>query len=102
MNKWYSYAIADAVGVFVYVVAVSWLLNSGTRWFARDPGLWAPIAMLMLFVLSAAVVGSLVFGRPILVFLDGRKREAVKIAIATIAIIAALTFLVFAGLVIFR
>ena len=38
-----------------------------------------PVVMLLLFVISAAITGSLVFGRPILWYLDGKKREAVML-----------------------
>jgi len=96
--KWYFYAILDAVGVLAYVAIVAWVMTNGNAWFGQVKGVGGPIAILMLLVLSAAVVGMLVFGRPILVFLDGRKREAVMMAITTVASIAVLTLAVFSTL----
>jgi hypothetical protein len=60
-----------------------------------------PIVMLTLFVVSAAVTSSLVFMRPIILFLDKKRKEALIFLSATIlwlilAIVA--TFLIFACL----
>ena len=95
MKKWYCYAIADAVGVLAYVAIVATVMSNGEKWFGNMAGVWGPIAILMLFVSSAAVVGMLVFGRPILVFLEGRKREAVQMVLLTIGSLAVLTLAVF-------
>jgi len=45
-------------------------------------------AMLLLFVLSAAVTGALVLGRPILLYLDGQKTDAIRLFLYTLAWLA--------------
>lgn len=53
--------------------------------FADEPDtIFAPIIMLMLFVFSAAITGSLVLGRPILWYIDGKKKEAVHLLFSTL------------------
>jgi len=55
---------------------------------------WGPIAMLLLLVLSAAVVGLLVFGRPAYLLIKGRTDEAVKTVIGIVAILFLLMLIV--------
>jgi uncharacterized membrane protein len=45
-----------------------------------------PMAMLMLFVFSAAVTSGLVLGRPIMWYLDGKKKEAIHLLVSTLSI----------------
>lgn len=82
-----KYALADAAGVLIYVLGVSWIMTDGDRIFGPvDTGrnIFGPTIVLMLLVLSVAVVGTLIFGRPILLYLDGKKKEGVKILIMTL------------------
>ena len=43
-----------------------------------------PIPLAILLVASVATVGSLIFGRPIWLYFEGRKKEAVPLLIKTI------------------
>jgi len=78
-NKPVVHSLGHAALVFMYVSGVSWLLFNSERFFGNNKPdtFWIPVMMLMLFVLSAAIVGTLVLGRPILMYLDGQKKEAV-------------------------
>ena len=53
--------------------------------FGRMTDFRGPLAMLLLFVFSAAVTASLVFGKPILLYLDNFKKEAFKLLLYTLA-----------------
>ncbi len=81
-----------------YIACVSALMFYGFRLFGTntEDTIFAPIAMLLLFVTSAAITGSLVLGRPILWYLDGKKKEAVLLLGATLAALFCLTVLAFA------
>ncbi|HET8689921.1 MAG TPA: hypothetical protein VFL81_00575 [Candidatus Saccharimonadales bacterium] len=61
-----------------------------------------PFMLLLIFVLSVAVVGGLVFGQAVWLFLGNRKLESVKSAIYSVGWLFILTILVVAGLIIFR
>ena len=85
-----------AVGAFLYVIAVVTLISNAQRLFGPDePGFLAPLAMLMLLVLSAAVMAMLVFGKPAMLYVDGKKKEAIVMVFWTIGSFAVLTVCVF-------
>jgi hypothetical protein len=91
--RWHS--LGHATLVLVYISAVAWLMSNGEALFGEEESFLVPVAMLMLLVLSAAVMGLLVFGRPILMYLDGKKREAVTFLGYTLGWMTLLTFLMF-------
>lgn len=57
-----------------------------------------PMAMLSLFVLSAAVTGYFFISEPVMLCIDGKKEEAMKLFLSTIGVFAAITALVFLAL----
>ncbi len=86
-------SLVHAVLVFIYILLVTIVMRHGGQVFENDKSFLGPIAFLMLFVLSAAVMGALVLGRPILLYLDGHKTAAVKFFAYTIGwIIVVITF----------
>ena len=77
-------SLAYSLGVVVYIFLVALLMTNGQRLFGKIDNVMSGVAMLLLFVFSAAVTGSLIFGKPILMYLDDAKKEAVKMLIYTI------------------
>jgi hypothetical protein len=57
-----------------------------------------PLAMLLLFVLSASVVSSLILGKPILLYLDGKKSEAIKMFMYSVGWLFVFAVLAFASI----
>jgi len=93
-----KFALLDALGVLVYTSAVAWLMLNGERWFGAEPdNVLQPIAALLLLVLSVAVVGVLIFGKPALLYLEGKKHEGVKLLVCTLFILFLLTAIVLAA-----
>lgn len=87
---------ANALGVFLYTLAVSWLLMNGEELFgSREVSILQPLAMLMLLVLSVAMVGLLIFGWPVVLYLQGHKREAIWLTLSTLISLFLLTVLAF-------
>ncbi len=78
-SKLVFYALADSLGVFLYVSAVSWFLFNAEKIFGKIQNFWGPAAMLLLLILSATITGSLVLGRPIYLYLKGLKTESIKL-----------------------
>lgn len=74
----------SAVGVAVYVTLVSLIIRNGEKIFGKMNNFLGPAAFLMLFVLSAAVCGALTLGYPVTLYLNGQKKEAVKLFLCTI------------------
>ena len=73
-----AHSFGHAVLVVGYVSMVAWIMQHAQEWFKHGKTVLVPTAFLMLFVLSAAVVGSLVLGRPVLMYVEGQKKEALK------------------------
>ena len=87
MKEIFRSALLNAAATAAYVTAVASFLFYAPKMFGRpDNSVFIPIALLLLFVFSAAFTGSLIFGRPALWYLDGKKKEALSLLIATLAI----------------
>lgn len=85
----------NALGAAGYIVFVVLLITYGPTFVRDEPDtILAPIAMLSLLVMSVAFMGYTFFLQPILMFLDGQKREAVELVTKTIMTFAALTAVV--------
>ncbi|KKW17054.1 MAG: hypothetical protein UY56_C0005G0079 [Parcubacteria group bacterium GW2011_GWA1_50_14] len=89
--------LISACGVALYVLLVAWIMTNAEGMFGPAPMPLGPFLFLLLFVLSAAIAGSLVFGRPIIMYLDGNKKEALATFFYTLLGLAAILiiFLVF-------
>lgn len=81
LAKW---GITHAFGVLVYTSLVAFFMSNASKWFGEaDQEIATPVAALMLFVFSALVTSGLVLGKPIMLYLDGHKKEAVKLLFFT-------------------
>lgn len=100
-NSILKFAGLHALGTALYVALVSSFLFYVPRMFAAntEDTVLIPIAMLLLFVVSASITGSLVLGRPILWYLDGKKKEAVSLLMTTLVFLFVITLFAFLGLV---
>lgn len=76
--------LLNSLGVVAYVAIVAGIMRNGEQLFGKEDTFFMMIGFLLLLCLSAATVGSLVFGYPIVQFLNGQKREGVRSAIMTI------------------
>ena len=96
MKKIIAWSLINSVAVGLYIVLVVMVISNGERIFGGDKSVFIPITMLLLFVTSAAITSSLVFGRPIWWYLKGEKKEALKLAIFTIGWLFVFTVLLLA------
>ncbi|HTX86823.1 MAG TPA: hypothetical protein VMC41_02010 [Candidatus Nanoarchaeia archaeon] len=88
-------ALLNSLGIVVYVALVVLVIQTAGKTFGTMNDLIGPIAFLLLFVLSAAITGSLALGRPVILFLDNRKVEAIKMFLCTIGWLFLITVVVF-------
>lgn len=96
-NPIIKYAALHALGAAIYISLIAILMNSAGKILGPDKTVLPGIAFLLTFVISAAVMGLTIFGRPIMWYLNGKKNEGIKLAIYTIlflAIIAIIFFLI--------
>ena len=90
-------ALIDAMATAAYVVIVAlFIYFGGQGWFGNNSNVLIPIVMLMLLVFSAALTGFLVFGKPVMWYLGGKKREAISLLSYTLIIFLILTLVALA------
>ncbi|MDD4996238.1 MAG: hypothetical protein PHW15_02070 [Patescibacteria group bacterium] len=83
-TKLLLWSLANSLGTVLYVFIISQILLSGEKIFGKMEDLWGPFIFLLLFVFSAAIVGLLIFGKAIHLYLDNQKKEAFKLLFCTI------------------
>ncbi len=90
MNKNpYINALLAALYIALLVFGVSTFVDQPDK----QASLLAPIAMLSLLTLSAAVMGYLFVGTPLMLYIDGHKKEAVRFFLKTVGGFALLTII---------
>lgn len=70
-------------------------MQNADKLFGQVSGIIGVMAALMLLVLSVAVMGILIFGRPIMLYMDNKKKEAVSLLLYIISWLLLLVILVF-------
>ncbi len=75
----------NALAAIAYIAAVASLMFYVST-FGKLPienSVFMPIMVLSLFVFSAATMGYLFLAQPVMLFLDGKKKEAVSLFLQT-------------------
>jgi hypothetical protein len=80
-----AFSFLSSLGVVVYIILVALFMNGANRLFPGPDNFLAPLIMMLLLVFSAAFTGFLVLGKPVLMYLEGSKKEAIKLFIFNIA-----------------
>lgn len=90
----------NALSAIAYIVLVVSVLYNGNTLFGPEDNILMPIAALSLLVFSAATMAFIFFFRPLQMYLDGEKREAVSLFLKTLFSFGAIILVVFAALII--
>ena len=86
--------ILNALAALAYITLVATVMFYGIRNTGQGKDtVLIPIAMLSLFSFSAATIGYVFLSQPLQLYLDGKKKESVKLITQTIAIFGAITAL---------
>lgn len=95
-------AFVNAVATVAYIALVGTFFAYVPQMLGsvQEPNALIPIMMLTMFVVSAAITGFLVLGKPIMWYLDGKKKESVNLFAATIGYLT--LFAVIAFLILWR
>jgi hypothetical protein len=80
-------ALINSVLAIGYIALVATFMNKAEDMFGPANEFMAAITMLSLLVFSVALMGILVFGRPVMWYLDNNKKEAVKLLLWTVGFI---------------
>ena len=76
-----SFIYSFLVGIYITLVAT--FMTYAENIFSGGDSALKGFAILTLFSLSALVVGGLLLGKPIMIYLDGKKKEAIFILIGS-------------------
>ncbi len=95
MKKPFLHAFA-AAGYIVLLVSI---MFSAEAFVPKEDNIAMPIAMLGLFVLSAAIMGFLFLSEPLRLFLENQKQEAAAFFMKTVGFFAG--FVILAAIFIF-
>lgn len=96
--------IINALGASGYIFLVVSVMTFVTQPLRNKPDtFFAPIMVLFMLTLSVAVMAYLFFYQPLLLFIDGKKKQAVNLFVKTVGIFAVFTALtlalVFSGII---
>jgi hypothetical protein len=84
-NEYIIISFLSATGVFLYVSTVAWLMSHGEKFLGNRPdNFLMPVTMLLLFIVSASVTSLMVLGKPIHLYFNGLKKEAIYLLLATL------------------
>lgn len=83
-KKLFFHGAAHSLGVLAYVSLVVLFMSNANNIFGKGDNIMTGVIMLLILILSASITGSLVLGKPVLLYLDGKKAEAIKLLFFTI------------------
>ena len=89
-----------AIGVTIYIYIVAQFMFSMQDVMNSLNAVLTGMAVLLLFTVSAAITVSLVLLKPVLLFMDGQKKESLKLLLYTVAGLFLIMVIVFLTLAI--
>lgn len=83
--------VINALVASLYIVFIGSIMFFGSQYAAHGPSFLAPIAIISLFTLSAAVMGYVFCYTPIVMYFDGKKKQAVQLFLQTVGVFGVIT-----------
>lgn len=71
-------SLGYSIGAAAWIAIVASFMQKANDWFGTQDSIISVTAILLLFSMSALVVGGLLIGKPIFLYIDGKKKEAVQ------------------------
>lgn len=96
--KW-GFAASFTLGAYIFLVAA--FMRCANYFFGNTPNVLGILAFLFLFVISAAVSGALIIGKPALLYLDGKKKEGIMLFGITLGWMVLFLVIIFASMAFF-
>lgn len=102
-KKLFLLALRNTTLAVIYILTVVLIMENGNKLFGNNSNnIIGALFMLILFSLSAAVVGGLVFGKSIMLFFEKKMSEGLKSAIYSICWLGIYLIITLIGLFIFK
>jgi len=87
--------IINALGASAYIIFIVSVMTFVTQPLRNKPDtFFAPITFLSVLTLSVVVMGFLFFYQPLMLFIDGKKKEAINLFIKTLGVFGVITAVV--------
>ena len=100
-KKLLARSFEHALLAFTYIFGIASFFHFGLqKSFSRVPDFFAPIIMLSLLVVSASIMAILVFGKPVMLYMDNQKKEALTMLFYTVGWLAAFLLVTVASVLI--
>jgi hypothetical protein len=93
MSTFSKTALYNALGIVVYILLIVLVMSNSNRLFGDTNKFLVQMGFLSLFVLSASVVGGLILGKPLMLYMDNQKKVAVSLFLQTVGWLAGFTVL---------
>lgn len=85
----------NALNASAYIILVVSVMTFVTQPLGNKPDtFFAPITALFVLTLSVAVMAFLFFYQPLLLFIEGKKKDAVSLFVKTVGIFAVFTLVI--------
>jgi hypothetical protein len=85
--------VINGLSASVYIMLVALVMYFGTKIMPRTNSFMAPVAIISLFTLSAAVMGYIFGYQPAQLYFDNKKKQAVRLFLQTVVIFGFLTII---------
>lgn len=82
MKKLFKQSFLYSFAATAWIALVAIFMQNANNWFGKQDTIVTSITVLLLFSTSALVVGGLLAGKPIFLYIDGQKKDAVKMVVA--------------------
>ena len=86
--------LINGLSALLYIILVAMTMNYLTQNTKGPDTIMAPILVLSMFTLSAAVMGFLFLSQPLQLYLDGKKKNAVTLFVQTLGVFAGITAII--------
>jgi heme O synthase-like polyprenyltransferase len=88
-------AALSALGVYAYIAVLVLVVFNAEKLFGPvEPGWLGPTLFLTLFVVSACLTGTMVLLKPVMLYADGNKKDALRLFGYTVISLAAIALIV--------
>jgi len=86
--------ILNAIAASLYIILIVFVMNTGMRYAPKNQSFLAPVAMVSLFTLSAAVMGYLFCYQPMQLYFSENKKQGIELFLQTVVVFGVLTAIV--------
>lgn len=94
-KKLLGHSLGRALLAYAYIFCIVLFFKiSANKTFGNVPEFYGPIIMLPLLVLSASIMAILIFGKPVLLYLDNQKKDALTMLFYTVGWLAIILFFI--------